>query len=224
MGKKVNPLIFRISNVKNPAFGWYSKWYAKKQFYAAYVKEDIAIRKTVKRLVGDVGIDKIVIQRSGKGDVEVILRVAKPGVIIGRGGEKSEKLRKEIKKIIDTSYALKLTIKELPKPNLSAEVLAEEAKKWIEKRMPFRKTMKKILDLGKKAGAHGVKISMAGRLNGVEIARHEKLALGEMPLQNLRANIDYARNSAHTKWGQIGIKIWVFKGEVFEHEGETDNR
>ena len=121
MGKKVNPLIFRISNIKNPSHGWYSKWFAKKAHYAAFVEEDTAVRKLIKKQVGDVGLDKIIIQRSGKGEVEVILRVSKPGVIIGRGGEKSEKLKKEIKKIVDKNSSVKLTIKEIPKPNLSAD-------------------------------------------------------------------------------------------------------
>jgi len=218
MGKKVNPLIFRISNIKNPAINWHSKWFAKAGNYALYLQEDEKIRKVIKKSITNVGLDKVIIQRSGKGDLEVILSVSKPGVIIGRGGERSERLKKEIQKVINKNCKLKLTIKEIPKPNLCAEVLAQEAKRMIEHRMRFRRVMKKIVDLAKKAGAIGIKISMAGRLNGVEIARTEKLSLGQMPLQNLRANIDYARCGAHTKWGQIGIKIWVYKGEVFEDE------
>jgi small subunit ribosomal protein S3 len=169
-------------------------------------------------MAGHVGLDKIIIQRSGKGNIEIILRVSKPGVLIGRGGERSEELKKMLRQIINKNYKLKLTIQEVPKVNLSAEILAEEARQQIERRMPFRKIMKRILDLGRKAGALGIKISMAGRLNGVEIARQEKLSSGQMPLQNLRAHIDYARTAASTKWGQIGIKVWVYKGEVFEEE------
>ena len=218
MGKKVNPLIFRISNIKNPALTWHSKWFAKKHQYSLFIQEDEAIRKLVKKKINDVGLDKILINRSGKGGIEVILQVSKPGVIIGRGGEKSDQLKREIQRTVAKGSTVQLTIKELLRPNTSAEVLVEEARRLIERRMPFRKVMKKIIDLGKKSGAIGIKIGMAGRLNGVEIARREKLGSGQMPLQNLRANIDYARNAAHTKWGQIGIKVWVYKGEVFGDE------
>jgi small subunit ribosomal protein S3 len=231
MGKKVNPLIIRISNIKNPAVTWYSKWFAKKNSYADYLREDYQIRKLIKEKTGEmggVGMDKILIERSGKGDINVTLRVGKPGVIIGRGGEKVEQLKQAVQKTMSLvspgqkAKKLQLTIKELSKPYLSSEVLAEEAKKLIEKRMPFRKVMKKILDLGKKAGSRGVKIFMSGRLNGVEIARDEVLSFGKMPLHNLRANIDYARTAASTRWGQIGIKVWVYKGEVFEEDEHKD--
>lgn len=221
MGKKVNPLILRISNIKNPAITWHSQWIAKKRRFAKYLQEDESIRKCVKKQARDIGLDKIVIQRSGKEEIEVILPVSKPGMIIGRGGEKSERLKRDLQELLEKKYKIKLTIKEIQRPNASAEVLVEEARRLIERRMPFRKVMKKILDLAKKAGAQGVKIGMAGRLNGVEIARREKLASGKMPLQNLRANIDYARCAASTKWGQVGIKVWVYKGEVFENEDES---
>lgn len=218
MGKKVNPLILRISNIKNPAISWHAQWIAKGKQFADNLKEDEVIRKCIKKQTRDVGIDKITVQRSGKEEIEIILPVAKPGVIIGRGGEKSERLKRDIESSLQKKYKIKLTIREIQKPNTSAEVLLEEARRLIERRMPFRKVMKKIIDLAKKAGAQGIKISMAGRLNGVEIARHEKLSSGKMPLQNLRANIDYARAAASTKWGQIGIKVWVYKGEVFGEE------
>lgn|SRR3989338_10947125 len=223
MGKKVNPIILRISNPKNHAFNWHSLWFSNKKNFANYLKEDERIRKFVRQKVLDVGIDKIIIERSGKGDLEIILPVAKPGVIIGRGGEKSEQLKKELQRLLNKRTQIRLTIKEIRKPNLSAEVLCDEAKKSIERRMPFRKVMKKILDMAQKAGAEGAKIGMAGRLNGVEIARREKLSLGRMPLQTLRANVDYARSAAHTKWGQIGIKIWVYKGNVFDTQEEIEN-
>lgn len=216
MGRKVNPIIFRISNPNNHAFSWYSNWFGKGHAFAKYMCEDEKIRKIVKQSVGDVGIDKVHIERSSKAEIEVILHVSKPGVIIGRGGEKSEKLKLTLQKVLGKNARLKITIKQIAKPNLSAEVLAQESKRLIEKRMPFRKVMKNIVGMAKKDGALGVKISMAGRLNGVEIARYEKLAVGQMPLQNLRANIDYARLAAATKWGQIGIKVWVYKGEVFK--------
>lgn len=215
MGKKVNPLILRISNIHNPAVSWHAQWIAKKKQFARYLEEDETIRKCIKKQTREVGVDKIIIQRSGKEEIEIILPVAKPGVIIGRGGEKSERLKRDLESVLNKKYKIKLTIKEIRKPNASAEILLEESRRLIERRMPFRRVMKKIIDLAKKAGAQGVKISMAGRLNGVEIARHEKLSSGKMPLQNLRANIDYARAAATTKWGQIGIKVWVYKGEVF---------
>ncbi|HBH46521.1 MAG: 30S ribosomal protein S3 [Candidatus Jacksonbacteria bacterium RIFOXYC2_FULL_44_29] len=219
MGKKVNPIILRISNIKNSAITWNSRWIVRGGAnFAKYLQEDERIRRLVKANVGDVGLDKISIERSGKNVVEVIIKVAKPGVIIGRGGEKSDKLKKQLIKVIDREHKLKLTIKEIPKPNLCSEVLAQEARRLIEKRMPFRKVMKNIVALAKKDGADGVKITVAGRLNGAEIARDEKASTGQMPLQNLRANIDYARLAAHTKWGAIGIKVWVYKGQVFDKD------
>ena len=217
MGKKVNPIILRISNNKNSAITWQSKWIGKKGTFPKYLKEDEAVRKLIGRELDQVGIDKIIIERSGKDAIEIILRVSKPGVVIGRGGEKSERLKKKIQLLLKNPR-VKLTIKEIPKANLSAEVLAQEARRMILRRMPFRRVMKTILGLAKKDGAVGVKIAMAGRLNGVEIARNEKLSDGQMPLQNLRANLDYARLAATTKWGQIGIKVWVYKGEVFDKE------
>jgi len=222
MGKKVNPIILRASNLKNSAISWSAKWFAKKNNFAFFLKEDQKIRQLIKNKIHDVGLDKITIERSGKENMEIILYVSKPGVIIGRGGEKSERLKKEIQNKIDQKYKLRLTIKEISKPDLNSEVLLEEAIHLIEKRAPFRRVMKKILEKAKRAGAQGAKITMAGRLNGVEIAREEKLSFGQMPLQNLRANIDYARGAATTKWGQIGIKIWIYKGEVFEKRDDNN--
>ena len=184
MGKKVNPIIFRISNIKNPAINWNVQWFAKKNHYFVFLKEDEMIRKLIKEKVSDISYDKVNINRSGKENMEIVLKVSKPGIIIGRGGERSEQLKKEIQKTVGKNYKVKLVIKEIPKPHLCAELLCDEAKRMIERRLPFRKVMKKILDLAKKSGAQGVKIAMAGRLNGVEIARREKLASGRMPFQN----------------------------------------
>ena len=145
MGKKVNPIIHRISNNKNSTFTWHSKWIGKKGNFAKYLREDEKIRKLISQEIGHVGIDKIGIERSSEEAIEIILRVSKPGVVIGRGGEKSEKLKTKIQLLL-RNPKVRLTIKEIPKANLSAEVLAQEARRMIERRMPFRRVMKTVLD------------------------------------------------------------------------------
>ncbi|MBT4121634.1 30S ribosomal protein S3 [bacterium] len=218
MGQKVNPKAFRIGiNVS-----WLSKWYAGND-YADLLREDILIRKFLMTKIKDAGIDKIEIERTPR-ELVVNITAARPGIIIGRGGEGVEALRSEIgKKFVKTlKQNIKMNIKEVKNPNLSAAVMLHFMITDVEKRMPFRRVMKQSIDRVMKAGAQGVKICMAGRLNGVEIARTETLSEGKIPLHTLRANIDYSRGVARTTYGAIGIKVWIYKGEVFEKE-ENDN-
>ena len=218
MGQKVNPKSFRLGiNVT-----WLSKWYNRKD-YAELVKEDVLIRKFLAKRLREAGIDKIEIdglvgnEIAMQKKINISIHASRPGIIIGRGGTGIEELKKEInKKFSKTMQNVKLNIQEVDNPNLSAAVMLNFMITDIEKRMPFRRIMKQSIDRVMKAGAQGVKITMAGRLNGVEIARTENLSEGKIPLHTLRANIDYARGAARTTYGAIGIKIWIYKGDVFE--------
>jgi len=210
MGHKVNPKIIRIGLTQD----WLSKWFVRKN-YADTVRQDVVIRKYIKVKLKGCGIEKIEIERSTN---ELVLNItcAKPGIIIGRGGAGIEDLKQEIiKKFINDKKGIKINIQDVGNPNLSAPVVLESLILDIEKRMPFRRVMKQSIDRVMKAGALGIKIVMSGRLNGVEIARTETLAQGKIPLHTFRADIDYSRGVARTTYGAIGIKVWIYKGEVF---------
>lgn len=211
MGSKVNPKVIRIGQTQS----WASKWFARKN-YADFVKEDITIRKFIADKLKNSGIEKVEIERSAN-DLVIIITCARPGIIIGRGGAGIENLRKDIsKKFLGGKKNIKINIQEVENPNLSSTVVLESLIADIEKRIPFRRVMKQGIDRVMKAGAKGVRIIMAGRLNGVEIARTETLTEGKVPLHTFRADIDYARGAAQTTHGVIGIKVWIYKGEVFE--------
>jgi len=210
MGKKINPSIFRIATNKT----WKSNWFARKLDYAKNLEEDQKLRKFLKKELENGGLHEIEILRSNN-KIEIILHTARPGVIIGRAGARSEELKKHLQKMLGKNRTVQLTIKEVTKPNLSPNIVLQQMIEQLKKRVLFRRIMKQGIDQIMKAGALGAKIVMSGRLNGVEIARTEVLKTGRMPLQTLRADIDYARGSADTIWGKIGIKVWIYKGEVF---------
>jgi len=219
MGKKVNPKIFRMGITKT----WPSLWFEKGDKYVQNIKQDIGVRKFLIKKFKEAGTDKIEIIRSIN-KIDVTITTAKPGMIIGRGGNGVEELKKEIhKKFLKTFRPgeINLNIKEANRPNLSAQITIQTMILDIEKRMPFRKVMKQTLSKIERAGALGAKVVVAGRLNGAEIARTEKLVWGKVPLQTLRADIDYARGAAHTTYGAIGIKVWIYKGEVFEKDKQA---
>ncbi|KKT34847.1 MAG: 30S ribosomal protein S3 [Parcubacteria group bacterium GW2011_GWA2_44_12] len=216
MGHKVHPTIFRIAVNKT----WCSRWFSSTRAYARFLREDNGIRKKIELDFKEGGVEKIDIERFGK-DIELTVFVARPGVVIGRGGVKSEKLKKEIEVIAGKNTKVQLTIKEVLKPNTSSQILVGSMAQEIERRIPFRRVMKKGIDQVMKGGAKGVKIIMGGRLNGAEIARSEMLTSGSMPLHSLRADIDYARGVAKTIYGVIGIKVWVYKGDVFSSVSKT---
>ncbi|HBV33393.1 TPA: 30S ribosomal protein S3 [Patescibacteria group bacterium] len=215
MGQKVHPISFRTGVV----YTWKSKWFSARN-YTALLASDIKIRKWLKSKLRGSAVDKVEIERSPTA-VNVIIHTAKPGLIIGRGGAQVEELKKEIKKrFLKPNENLQLNIQEVGKGGLSANVVAESMALEIEKRMPFRRVMKQAMDQVMKAGGLGVKVQVAGRLNGAEIARTETLALGKVPLQTLRAEVDYARTAARTTYGNIGIKVWINKGEVFNSKAD----
>ena len=219
MGHKVNPKAFRLGQ----SVQWSSKWFVRKN-YAETLRQDIGIRKFVKNKLKESGIDLVEIERT---PAEIILNItaAKPGMIIGRGGEGIELLRKEIiSKFMKTKQMVKINIQEVDNPNTSAEVMLYYMITDVEKRIPFRRIMKQSIERVMKAGALGVKITMSGRLNGVEIARTETLAQGKIPLHTLRANIEYARGAAFTTYGAIGVKVWIYKKEVFNKNVKVLNK
>lgn len=216
MGKKVNPKIMRIGITKT----WPSIWFEQGEQYVKNVRQDILIRKSLIKEFKEAGIDKVEIAR-GINRIEVNIYTAKPGIIIGRGGNGVEDLKKKLHTKYLKNFRLQeinLNIKEVSRPNLSAQIVVQSMILDIEKRMPFRKVMKQALSRIERGGALGAKTVVAGRLNGAEIARSEKLVWGKVPLQTLRADIDYARGAANTTYGTIGIKVWIYKGEVFEKD------
>jgi small subunit ribosomal protein S3 len=223
MGKKINPKIFRITTTKN----WASKWYATGKDYNNKIEQDIKTRRFLMKELREAGVDRVEVERSA-GKISVGIYTAKPGLIIGRGGAGAEDLKKKVHSKFLKNFKpgdISLNIFEVDRPNLSAQIIVQSMILDIEKRMPFRRVMKQAIGRVEKAGALGVKVIVSGRLNGAEIAREEMLSSGKVPLQTLRADIDYARGSAHTTYGAIGIKVWIYKGNKFlaaeERSGEV---
>lgn len=210
MGHKVHPLIHRTQVI----YTWDSRWFSRRK-YPQYIEEDIRIREFLTKKFKDAHIDAISVERGPKQTTITIL-AAKPGFIIGRGGENLDVLRKDIeRKFLKMSSKVKLQIHEVRSPALSAQIVAQTIASETENRMPFRRSMKQTIERVMKAGALGVKICMSGRLNGAEIARTEKLAAGKVPLITLRSGVDYASTAAYTLFGKVGIKVWIYHGEVF---------
>ncbi|MEK7619542.1 MAG: 30S ribosomal protein S3 [Patescibacteria group bacterium] len=215
MGQKVNPRIFRTGIL----FPWSSKWYAPRQFFARTLEVDTRIRKFVQKTLKNAGVARVEIERT-MNSITIIIHALKPGVIIGRQGAGAEDLKKKIKQNFfgTTKTAIHLTIFEVDKPQLNASLVAQQMVEELEKRMPYRRVLKGALDRVQKAGALGVKVFVGGRLNGAEIAKRETLSWGKIPLHTLRANIDYYRVTAHTMAGALGVKVWIYKGDVFEEK------
>lgn len=211
MGHKVHPKIHRTPFI----YAWDSKWYAKKDQYPTVIEQEIKIREFLAKKLKEAGIDAISIERTPK-EVMITILAAKPGVVIGRNGEGLEVIRKEIeKKILAFKTKVKLNIQAVTQPALSAQIVGQSMASEIERRIPFRRVMKQALEKVMTAGAQGVKFAVAGRLNGVEIARREVMGAGKMSLITLRSDVDYAIVEANTIYGKIGIKVWIYKGEAF---------
>lgn len=210
MGHKVHPRIYRT----NVIYNWDSRWFGKKN-YAQFAEADLRIRAYVKKKFLEAHVDAIGIERTPK-NMTITIFAAKPGFIIGRGGQGLEDIRKDIeRKFLQMSLKVKLNIQEVQSPALSAPIVAQSMAEEIERRIPFRRVMKQSIERVRKAGAQGVKVHMSGRLNGVEIARSEMLASGKIPLITLRSDVEYALVEAQTLYGKIGIKVWIYHGEVF---------
>jgi len=220
MGQKVHPYAFRIPTLRT----WSSRWFAKKN-YASLLKEDMSIRDYLKKKLKKSSVSDINIERSAE-TINIAIFTSKPGLVIGRGGGGIEDLTQEIKKKFFASkkITLKISIQEVTKPMLSAELVAQNMAEQIEKRIPFRRVLKTSLDQIMRAGALGAKVCVGGRLNGADIARSEKLHQGKVPLHTIRADVDYASTTAATTYGSIGVKVWIYKGEVFSKESQKDKR
>ena len=214
MGQKVNPNLLRIGVIRS----WDSKWFAPKRNYSKLLHQDLEIRKIIENKLADAGISRIELQRTAN-KVFVNIHSAKPGIIIGRQGAGIESLKDELQKKFHEEFTL--TIKEISKPALDARLLADSVKQQVEKRVSYRRAAKMAVDKALEARALGAKIFLAGRLNGVEIARSEFFSSGKIPLHTLRADIDYTCIYAKTAYGTIGIKVWVYKGDIFKKKSET---
>jgi small subunit ribosomal protein S3 len=210
MGQKVNPFGFRLGYNKN----WQSRWYSKKE-YPTYVYEDHTIRNHVKKLLFASGLSRIEIERPGD-KVRLILSTARPGIVIGRKGVEIEKLRGDLKKQFGREFAIE--VNEIRRPEVEAQLVAENVAQQLERRVAFRRAMKRTVSMARKFGAEGIKINCAGRLAGAEIARSEWYRDGRVPLQTLRADIDFGYAEARTTYGIIGVKVWIFKGEILDKE------
>ncbi len=211
MGQKVNPKGIRIGITRD----WDSKWYASKEGYRKMFHQDLAIEKFLNKNLETEGLSKIEILRT-QGKVIINIHTSKPGLIIGRGGEIIEKLKENLNREFKETFAI--NIKEVKKPMLDAQIAADSIARQVEKRISYRRAAKVTLEKIMEAGALGAKIYLGGRLNGVEISRGEFFSKGKIPLHTFRADIDYASVPANTSYGKIGIKVWIYRGEVFKKD------
>lgn len=225
MGNKIHPTNFRLGVIHN----WKSRWLNRKLF-RYFLEEDLRVREFLTKQYNRMGLGEVEIERSGD-NLTVIANTAKPGLIIGRGGTGLTDLKKKLEEIVKKlrlkgkystgKWELKLAVAEIKKAESDAKIVAQNIAADLEKRIPFRRSMKSALErVTAQKGVLGVKINLAGRLNGSEMARREWLSKGKVPLQTLRANINYAQEEALTVYGKIGIKVWIYKGEVFEAQNE----
>lgn len=211
MGHKISPTSLRIKITDT----WKSRWFSKSH-YRQQLQEDVIIREYLEKHLKRAGLVRVDIERTGDGAVVVVIKTTKPGLIIGRGGAGIEELKKKVKAHAKLKKDLKVNIEEVRDMNLQAQVIANGIAEQIERRMPFRRLMKQTIEQVVQAGAKGVKVAIGGRLNGAEIARTEHLSSGKIPLHTLRANIDFARSTAYTTYGTVGIKVWIYKGDIFD--------
>jgi small subunit ribosomal protein S3 len=208
MGQKINPVGFRLAVNRN----WSSKWYANKRNFAPMLAEDIKVRDFLKKKLAHASVGRVLIERPAK-DARITIFSARPGVVIGKKGEEIEALKAELRRIMGVQQ-VHVNIEEIRKPEIDAQLIADSIAQQLEKRIMFRRAMKRAMQNAMRLGAQGIKIMSAGRLNGIEIARTEWYREGRVPLHTLRADIDYGQGEAKTNYGVIGIKCWVYKGEI----------
>src|ERR1700742_3935667 len=213
MGQKIHPTGFRLAVSRN----WASRWYASNTNFAAMLQEDIGVREYLKKKLKNASVGRVVIERPAK-NARITIYSSRPGVVIGKKGEDIESLKAELQKRM--GVPVHVNIEEIRKPETDAQLIADSITQQLERRIMFRRAMKRAMQNAMRLGAQGIKIMSAGRLNGFEIARTEWYREGRVPLHTLRADIDYATSEARTTYGMIGIKVWVFKGEVMAHNAE----
>ena len=211
MGQKVHPTGIRLGIIKD----WTSKWYADSKDYAGYLKTDLEVRDYLRKKLANASVSRIQIERPAN-NARVIVHTARPGIVIGKKGEDIDRLRMDITRMMGVPATV--SVEEIRKPELDAYLVAESVAQQIERRIMFRRAMKRAVTNTMRLGAQGIKINVAGRLNGAEIARSEWYREGRVPLHTLRADIDYGVAESNTTYGVIGVKVWIFKGEVLSHE------
>ena len=214
MGQKVHPTGLRLGIVKD----WSSTWYADSRRYAGFLHADIKAREYLRKKLANASVSRIQIERPA-GSARIIIHTARPGIVIGKKGEDIERLRLQLAKII--GMPVHVSVEEIRKPELDAYLVAESVAQQIERRIMFRRAMKRAVTNTMRLGAGGIRLTLSGRLNGAEIARTEWYREGRVPLHTLRADVDYGTAEAATTYGIIGVKVWIFKGEIFGHE-QTD--
>ncbi len=215
MGHKVHPQLFRLGITNT----WPSRWFARNEAYRTLVRQDLGMREFIRKQLKDAQVSRVTVERS-RGVVVVAIYSGKPGLVIGRSAAGIEELKKKLLNEFfrGKKVTLRVDVVEVPKANLDARIVAEQVVGELERRMPFRRVLKMAVERVKKSGALGVKIAVSGRLNGAEIARREWLGWGKIPLTSMRADIDYAQTFARTIAGTIGVKVWIYRGDVFEQD------
>ena len=216
MGQKVNPHGLRVGIIRN----WDSRWFARDDKFGDILVQDNKIRKYIKKEMYGAGIPRIEIERNSEERIKIYIQCARPGIVTGKGGMEIEKLRKNIEKMV--GQRVYITIVEVKRPELNAQLVAERIAADLEKRTAFRRATRMAIDRTMKSGAKGIKTMVSGRLAGAEIARSEHFYEGTIPLQTLRADIDYGFAEAHTTYGRIGVKVWIYKGEVLASNRKTE--
>jgi len=217
VGQKINPIGFRLGIVRD----WYAKWYADKKDFSKFLLEDIKIRRFIEKRLANASVSRIEIERAAK-KINVSIHTAKPGMVIGKGGSEVEKLRKEINSL--TGKNIHINIVEIKKPDLDAKLVGESMARQLEARIAFRRVQRQATQRSMRAGAKGVKTQVSGRLNGADMARVEWHTEGTVPLHTLRADIDYAWVEAATTYGNLGVKTWIYRGEVLPDKPRVNNR
>lgn len=214
MGQKVHPIGMRVGIIRD----WDAKWYAEKE-YAEFLHEDLRIRKFIATKLADAAVSTIEIERAAN-RVNISIHTAKPGMVIGKGGSEVENLRKELNKL--TGKRVHINIVEIKKPDLDAKLVGEGIARQLENRVAFRRAQKQAIQRAMRAGAKGIKTQVSGRLNGADIARSEGYSEGTAPLHTLRADIDYAWEEADTTYGKLGVKVWIYRGEILPTKKNTE--
>src|SRR5438105_15939273 len=218
MGQKINPIGFRLAVNKN----WSSRWYANTKNFAPMLAEDIKVRDFLKRKLAHASVGRVLIERPAK-DARITIFSARPGVVIGKKGEEIEALKAELRRIMGVQQ-VHVNIEEIRKPEIDAQLIADSIAQQLEKRIMFRRAMKRAMQNAMRLGAQGIKIMSAGRLNGIEIARTEWYREGRVPLHTLRADIDYGFREARTTFGRIGVKVWIYKGDILPYRTSAEDK